>query len=54
MIEYSVEIQHFLNKEAKPVSYQSEDYYPLYLRISALDKKTTIKSSLELSGNCRT
>lgn len=47
MAEYSVEIQHFLNKKAKPVSYQSEDYYPLYLRISALDNKTIIKSRLD-------
>ena len=47
MAENSVEIQHFLNKKAKPVSYKSEDYYPLYLRISALDKKTIIKGRLD-------
>lgn len=47
MTEYSVEIQHFLNKDSEPVSYLSENYYPLCLQISVLDKKTIIKSRLD-------
>ena len=47
MTEYSTNIQHFLKKDAEPVTYQSESYYPLYIQINVLNKKATIKSRLD-------
>ncbi len=46
MTEYSINIQHSLNKDAEPVSHQSQDYYPLYIQINVSDKKVLIKSRL--------
>ncbi len=46
MPEYSINIQHFLNKDTEPVSYQSESYYPLHIQININNEKAIIKSRL--------
>ena len=47
MAQNSVQIQHFLNKEVEPVSYQSENYYPLFIQINIFEKITKIKSRID-------
>jgi len=47
MAHDSVQIQHFLNKEAETVSYQSEKYYPLFIEINIFNETTRIKSRID-------
>jgi hypothetical protein len=47
MTDNSVQIQHFLNKEAQAVSYQSDKYYPLFIQININNKTTIIKSRID-------
>ena len=47
MAEHKINIKHTLNKDTEPVSYQSENYYPLYIQINVSDEKALIKSRLD-------
>jgi len=47
MVHNSVLIEHFLNKDVNAISYQSQNYYPLYINIKVNDKNTKIKSRID-------
>ena len=47
MTDHSLNIQHFLKKDAEPVSYKSEDYFPLFIQIDVFNEKALIKSRLD-------
>ena len=47
MSNNSVLIEHFLNKDVDAISYQSQNYYPLYINIKVNDKNTKIKSRID-------
>jgi hypothetical protein len=47
MVNNSVQIKHFLNKETEPVAYRSDKYYPLFIQITFHDKTAKIKSRID-------
>jgi hypothetical protein len=47
MVNNSVQIKHFLNKETEPVAYRSDNYYPLFVQITLHDKTAKIKSRID-------